>query len=271
MQPIQETTVMKNTVSDFKQEVLLEYCCVRCRSECKKVRTYMPSGSKKGQWIEGELGCGCHALDQMKHNKREAKKVRVQRLFDESSLINPDLQKATFGTFKKFNNEQEKAFKKAVEFARNFDRNNPSNLFFQGRFGTGKSHLSVSVAKTLKDKGHSVIFLSSPKLLSKFRETYNANNEQTEADLLAAIANADLVVLDDIGAEGEIKGWGMQKLFEVIDSRSGKHSVFSTNLISSDFGKTKDLARLFSRMMMNATPVIMNGDDYRMRNFRQEA
>lgn len=49
------------------------------------------------------------------------------------------------------------------------------------------------------------------------------------------------MVFDDIGAEGEISGWGMQKLFEVIDQRAGKHNIYTTNLSSIEFEASKDL------------------------------
>ncbi|MGG3887444.1 hypothetical protein ABEV63_26255, partial [Brevibacillus panacihumi] len=97
------------------------------------------------------------------------------------------------------------------------------------------------------------------------------NSELGEEKIINAIAEADLVVFDDIGAEGEYSGWSVQKLFEVIDQRAGKHNIYTTNLTSAEFEATKDMQRIFSRMMMNSEPIIMNGTDYRKRQFLKGA
>ncbi|WP_185762558.1 ATP-binding protein [Bacillus methanolicus] len=175
----------------------------------------------------------------VKEEQQEAKKARLKRIFEENSFINPSLKEATFENFE--SNEFRQALQKAKRYVEEFDLKNPKNLFFQGSFGTGKSHLSMSIAKALTEKGYTTIFISTPKLLTKIRNTYNKESGISEEQIINAIADADLVVFDDIGAEGEISGWGMQKLFEVIDQRAGKHNIYTTNLSSIEFEASKDL------------------------------
>ncbi|WP_249928329.1 ATP-binding protein [Niallia circulans] len=74
------------------------------------------------------------------------------------------------------------------------------NLLFTGNYGTGKSHLSVSITKKLIEQGYECLFLSLPKLLTKIKQTYNKEGI-TEAELLQVIQRVDLLVFDDIGAE----------------------------------------------------------------------
>ncbi|WP_250637008.1 ATP-binding protein [Lentibacillus amyloliquefaciens] len=75
----------------------------------------------------------------------------------------------------------------------------------------------------------------------------------------------DLLVLDDIGAEQQTE-WSTSKLFEILDDRSGKATVYTTNL-SSDELKERVGERNFSRMMDNTNVIVMNGSDYRRRAF----
>ena len=264
---MQQVTKILNT--NIHSKILAKYCCLGCRKEVWVMEATIPFGPQKGKLIRKKHGCDCELIKDVKHELKVAKKARLKRIFDENSLINESLKQATFENFEP--NEFGQALQKAKQFVEEFDLRNPKNLFFQGSFGTGKSHLSVSIAKALQEKGYATIFISTPKLLTKIRNTYNKNSELGEEKIINAIAEADLVVFDDIGAEGEYSGWSVQKLFEVIDQRAGKHNIYTTNLTSAEFEATKDMQRIFSRMMMNSEPIIMNGTDYRKRKFLKGA
>lgn len=251
-------------------ETLETFECEGCGNEVRVMRFTIPFGPYKGQTQKSKIGCDCDLLQQIEKEQQEAKRSRLQHIFEQNSLINPSLQNASFENFER--GEFANQFQKAWNFVETFELKSPRSLFFQGSFGTGKSHLSVSIAKELTKRGYSTIFISIPKLLTKIRVTYNKDSEYNEERILQAIAEADLVVFDDIGAEGDnATGWGMQKIFEVIDQRAGKHNIYTTNLTSAEFEATKDMQRIFSRMMMNSEPIIMNGTDYRKRQFLKGA
>jgi len=250
-------------------QVIQHYCCCRCQKEVKVARIRMTIGPQKGKVVTHEEECNCRLLDELEESHQKAKERKLQRIFERNSLINPALLDASFENFE--GQEFSKPLKQAKRFAETFDPGNPRNLFFQGSFGTGKSHLSVAITKEVTKRGYSTIFISTPKLLTKIGNTYNRNNDDTEEDVMQAIGNADLVVFDDIGAEGDRSGWAMRKIFEVLDQRAGKHNVYTTNLSSKDFEANMDLNRIFSRMMMNAEPVVMNGTDYRKKQFLKGA
>lgn len=276
MQPINQIISKNlNMTTDFEMRLVREYRCEGCGNLVKVYRMKYPVGPKKGQWFEGKKGCDCELLEIVRREQAEANAARMKRIFEENSLINPSLREASFENFEP--GEFREAYERAKKYVEEFDINKPKNLLFQGTFGTGKSHLSVSIAKAIAQKGYSSIFISTPKLLTKIRNTYNKDSELSEEQVINALANADLVVFDDIGAEGmaneygKPSSWALQKIFEIIDQRSGKHNIFTTNLSSAEFEATKDLQRIFSRMMMNSEPIIMNGPDYRKRKFLREA
>ncbi|MGC4375897.1 ATP-binding protein [Fictibacillus sp. Mic-4] len=269
--------VMGNITMAFK--VLDTFEC-ECGQVVELIETPILGGPQKGQLMQYKKNCRCEdlkILEKIRQDNREQAKRKVTKIFDLHSLINPKLKEATFGSFRRDlpentpeqNQSLSAAYFKATEYVKTFKLEEPKNLLFQGTFGNGKSHLAVSIAKAIRDKGYSVIFISTPKLLTKIRSTYNKNSEQTELDVIRHIELADLVVFDDIGAESTNEGWAMQKLFEVFDQRSGKHNVFTTNLSSQEFEAKKDLKRIFSRLMQDTEPVVINAKDYRKRHLKK--
>ena len=71
------------------------------------------------------------------------------------------------------------------------------------------------------------------------------------------------MVFDDFGIN--MNDFATVKMFELIESRVGKHNIYTTNLNAQELSKNKDMQRIFSRIMSNTTLIKMNGEDYRMR------
>ena len=196
-----------------------------------------------------------------KFEDRVAKQKKLQKLFDDLSFINPNLKGCTFENYETTTTMQQEAFEMARKYVEVFSLEEPKNLIFWGSYGTGKSHLSVAILKELMKQGYSGIFVSVPKLLQAFRNTYNKDAEYTEGELLEALETVDCLVLDDLGAENSTD-WAVDKLFNIVDSRQGKNTVFTTNLDMKAL-EQKIGPRNFSRVMMNANVLKMVGRDYR--------
>jgi DNA replication protein DnaC len=212
------------------------------------------------------------AKDTIKEREERLRKDRL-KMFDEDSLMNPKLKSATFENYEPTNDELKKAKEIARRFAQNFNKEKAASVLFIGTYGTGKSHLSVAITKELMTKDHSCLFISTPKLLTKLRSTYNKESAFSEEQVISQLSNVDCLVLDDIGAEqtkvnkdGNDQTWATSKLFEVIDSRIGKHTVFTSNFQPHELQQRLG-GRNYSRMMEDVFIVPMNGKDYRTRNF----
>lgn len=248
-----------------KEKLIKEFTCEGCNEKVKQKELIIPVGPQKGTSMVANYGCKCADIELGKQAialSRNLKSKKMQRFFDKNSLVNRSLQQATLENYQPTSNELDKAKEKVVEYINGFDGTN--NLLLHGTYGTGKSHLSISVTKKLIEKGHSCLFLSLPKLLTKIRDTYN-NNDMTEDKLLEHIRRVDLLVLDDLGAEQQTE-WTNTKLFEVMDSRSGKSTIYTTNLNSKELRQQMN-DRNFSRLMENTEIIIMNGKDYRRKEF----
>src|SRR5699024_2314445 len=160
---------------------------------------------------------------QLKHRKLMAS-------FNYYSLINDSLKEATFDNFDSPDSNLKRAKEEALAYSHSFDRK--QNLLLAGDYGTGKSHLSVSITTALMKKDYECLFLSLPKLLTKIKHSYDTKGV-TQDELLNVIERVDLLVLDDIGAEEKTE-WSTSKLFEILDGRSNKATIYTTNLYSAE-------------------------------------
>ncbi|MHC9401861.1 ATP-binding protein, partial [Staphylococcus epidermidis] len=127
-------------------------------------------------------------------------------------------------------------------------------------------HLSMSIVKEIKAKGFTVLYMNVPQLISIIKNTYNNGTNMTEQELAKIISDVDLMVFDDYGIN--MNDFATSKMFELIESHIGKHNIFTTNLDEKEMTRSKDLQRIFSRIMSNTTLIKMDGQDYRTKGLR---
>lgn len=75
-------------------------------------------------------------------------------------------------------------------------------LLFTGSIGVGKTHLAVGVLRRLvQEKGCRGLFCDYRELLKNIQNSYNPQVNTTELELLKPVFSADVLVLDDLGAQ----------------------------------------------------------------------
>lgn len=233
--------------------------------------------------INGKEQCGYCSLIKKEDERigveaREAleqkERMKALRIFNKESIINDRLKQATFENYEPTNESQEKAKAIVKRYVDNFSIDNPVPLMLRGDYGLGKSHLAAAAVKELAEKNITSIFISVPKLLTKIKSTWDKQSETTEEEILSALEAVDCLVLDDLGAEqtkrdpnGNIP-WSVTKLFEIIDARIGKHTIFTTNLDNQELQEHLG-PRNYSRAMEGVHPIKLTGEDYRLRKFKE--
>jgi DNA replication protein DnaC len=143
-------------------------------------------------------------------------------------------------------------------------------LLFHGDNGVGKTHLAVALMKeAIRRKGARAIFFETRDLLKLVRDTYNNHVEATELDVLRPGLEAELLVLDDIGAEKKSE-WVEETLGLVVNTRYSERrvTVFTTNLGDSDNTEPNSVAlqlglRIRSRLKEMCDWVRIDGPDTR--------
>jgi len=152
-----------------------------------------------------------------------------------------------------------------LDFVENFD-NKFDNLLLHGRAGLGKTFVCHCIAKDLLDSGHTVLYLTAPRLF-KMIEDYRFNRAALDApeEMMDAVTDVDLLVLDDLGAE-MVTVVTSSALFDIINQRllSQKHTVISTNLSHVQLGEVYS-DRITSRIMGNYSMLKFFGEDLRTK------
>ncbi len=161
------------------------------------------------------------------------------------------------------------ALMKSQSFVQNFNQEY-NNLYFYGTVGTGKSFLSVCIAKEILESGHSVLYFSSASLfdrLSTFAFNYQAKSNMRS--LLDDLYECDLLIIDDLGTELTNQFVSAQ-LFACLNERhlNKKATVISTNLSLEEL-QNRYSDRVFSRITSNFTLCKLSGRDIRLLRRRQ--
>lgn len=105
----------------------------------------------------------------------------------------------------------------------------PAGFFILvGETGTGKTHLAAAIANARLEAGDAVLFAVVPDFLDHLRASYDRRRRQGSSDdaddvasydeLFGRCRNADLLILDDLGAESPTD-WAREKLFQLVNHR----------------------------------------------------
>ncbi|HSD47271.1 MAG TPA: ATP-binding protein, partial [Pyrinomonadaceae bacterium] len=140
-------------------------------------------------------------------------------------------------------------------------------LLFIGPAGVGKTHLAVSILRHLIDKGFAGLFYEFGSLLKEIQDSYNPISKSSELKVLAPVFQADVLVLDELGATVPTE-WVRDTMYQIINKRynDNKLTIFTTNYQD----KNKELEerityRLRSRLFEMCTNIVIDGEDYRRR------
>lgn len=168
------------------------------------------------------------------------------------------LKAATFDSYKVVDKETEQNKNKARLLAGAYLKDATFNTIFTGKVGTGKSHLAMSMLKAVNDHSEpykKCLFVSVDELVSLLRYSYTSTDTQTENQLRKLCVDADLLVLDDLGAEvGSIKtdkeasNDVVRLINAIVTGRMDKPTIFTTNLTSKQINKMYD-ERIASRVL----------------------
>lgn len=179
-----------------------------------------------------------------------------------SIYLDETLKKATFDSFKTDDLETEQNKEMALQIAREYYKGATYNTIFTGKAGSGKSHLAramLEVVNNYSDPYRKCLFVSVDELMRRIKDSFN--NKQsfyTEQRMVDLLTEADLLVLDDLGAEtGAIEtgnaatDFTTRTLYAVINGRMNKPTILTTNLNSQGMLSMYD-SKLVSRMFRGA-------------------
>ncbi len=169
------------------------------------------------------------------------------------------------------NGSQLKAFNYAFRLVREYPAVE-RGLLFMGTVGVGKTHLSVAALRGLMEKGVGCLFYEFGSLLKEIQDSYNKISHTSELRLLAPVYQAEVLVLDELGAS-KPTDWVRDTMMNIIGTRYNdkKLTIFTTNYLDARRAPTDETledrigVRLRSRLYEMCKTVHLEGDDYRRR------
>lgn len=205
------------------------------------------SDAPNGKVVIGYLGCP-------ECEKEEAEQEQVGWLVARG--VPDNLAHASFENYAQSQEWQ----KKAVDTCKKFVKAGRGFLFLHGNYGTGKDHLSVSMAREFTG----LEYTTQSKLLRTVRGSYGTGNTE---HVISRFETTALLVISDLGVSYEGKEEGAL-LYDILSTRYSNRlpTIISTNMNIVDPEVMKKMLgeRLRSRITESIFSIITcNGDDYR--------
>ena len=115
--------------------------------------------------------------------------------------------------------DSSRLFREALEVCVQYAETPEGWLVIAGPNGSGKTHLAVSIANRLIERGEAVLFVHVPDLLDDLRSAFSPSSEFSYSELFERILEAPVLALDGLGAQSSTP-WAMEKLQQVFNRRA---------------------------------------------------
>jgi len=175
----------------------------------------------------------------------------------------------------------------ALRTARKFIESYPletggRGLLLIGSIGVGKTHLAVGILQALvAERGATGLFYDYRDLLKQVQHSYNRQVSATELEILAPVFEAEVLVLDELGAS-KPTDWVWDTVAHILNTRYNdrRTTIITTNYANAGPLGTESNARaamreetlgdrigerMRSRLQEMCVVVEMQGEDFRQK------
>ena len=198
---------------------------------------------------EGSKLCSCFREELIKENIRSS---GIGNLIEKQSFDNFRLDIYKDEAIKK---EMTHNLNEAKRYADEFSRDS-KNLLLIGTTGTGKTHLTTAIARTVIEKGFEVIYDSAQNVVAAFEyDRFKSGYGQYEARGDKYL-ECELLILDDLGTEFSNQ-FTVSCIYNLLNTRinKGLPTVISTNLGAGELlSRYED--RIYSRIIGQDTVIL---------------
>jgi DNA replication protein DnaC len=155
-------------------------------------------------------------------------------------------------------------------------------LLLTGTIGVGKTHLAVGILQALMaERGATGLFYDYRDLLKQVQNSYNAQVRETELEVLRPVFDAEVLVLDELGAS-KPTDWVWDTVAHILNTR---YNDRRTTIITTNYSNAGPLGtesgvraamreetlgdrigeRMRSRLQEMCVVVEMQGEDFRQK------
>lgn len=242
--------------------------CDRCENydSCKNiVKGYSPIL----QFVHGEIHlsyekCNNHLLEE----KRQEKQNLIKSLYIPKEILQARVENIIPTV------ERREAIEIMTAFLDQAEKSLPERgIFFSGPFGVGKTYFLGAIANRLKEFDYSTIIIYMPEFVREMREAISDNTVQEKINVFK---EADVLMLDDIGAEtlsawfrdevlGSILQYRMMERLPVFFTSNYTMAQLEEILATSTKGDVEKVkaGRIMERIRQVSKEVIVHGENRR--------
>jgi len=203
----------------------------------------------------------CFAPCELDRPYRQAR--RAERMM-RSSRLPAGFREKTFESFQVTPGTRE-----AYELARKAAQGaGARGLLLAGPPGVGKTHLAAAIVNARLASDRQALFCMVPEMLDDIRRVIR--DDDATCELMDLVKQAELLVLDDLGAE-RATDWAREVMLIIVSARlaADRQTVVTTNYATAGelierFGGGQEGMRIVSRLFGLCAPVKMEGRDWRL-------
>lgn len=167
--------------------------------------------------------CGCRV---QRRAARMLERAHIPKRYEHCSLESYETN------FPSSNDTLETAHWQAKKFVQNYPIDSGGKgLLFTGSVGIGKTHLAVGILHGLiAERGATGLFVDYRELLKQIQNSYNRQVATTELEILAPVFNAEILVIDELGAS-KPTDWVWDTVAHILNTRYNdcRSTIITTN------------------------------------------
>ncbi len=209
---------------------------------------------------------------------RMLERARIPRRYEHCSLDSFDTH------FPSSNQTLSAAHLRARKFVDSYPlETSGTGLLLTGSIGVGKTHLAVGILQALvTERGATGLFFDYRDLLKQVQNSYNRQVAATELEILAPVFEAEVLVLDELGAS-KPTDWVWDTVAHILNTR---YNDRRTTIITTNYANLGPLGaesngarnsvreetlgdrigeRMRSRLQEMCVVVEMHGEDFRQK------
>jgi DNA replication protein DnaC len=186
------------------------------------------------------------------------------KLLEKQSFDNFDLGRYSYD--EKIQEKMKANLLLAKAYVRDFGKK-AENLLLIGSTGTGKTHISSSIANELIHRGYDVIYDSAQNIISDFESDRFRNSYGKEENKSEKYLDCTLLIIDDLGTEFQ-NAFTLSTIYNLLNSRQnrGLATILSTNLTPDELARKYE-DRIYSRIIGSGCKILsFKGRDNRIES-----